>query len=788
MDIDLELPSSDQERLGILESKNDGMDLDQTHGEGRAANSPTRAELSQGMSIPNTETNSVRDQMDIVNVGINHIMGPAFEPKIGLEFESKEEAYSFYREYARFVGFGITIKASRRSKRSGKFIDIKIACSRFGSKRESTTTVKPRPCMKTGCDASIHIKKREDGKWFVHGFIREHNHEICPDDFHYALKGKNKNPDIIASEKNGLQLALDEGDVHLMLEHFMHMQEMNPNFFYAVDFNQEKQLRSVLWVDAKARHDYKNFSDVIFFDTHYISSGYQIPFVPIVGVNHHFQYVLFGGALIGDIATSSLIWLMKTWLKAVGGPAPTVVLTDRESFLKEAVADVFPKAIHLFSLWHILTRVREKLGKIIDQNRNFMESFDKCIYGSWRDEEFEKKWWEMVEKFEVKENEWLQLLFDDHKKWVPAYVKNYFLAGMCTSERSGSVASFFDNYISKEATFKEFVERSEIFSKDMLELEADADFETRHQEPALKCLSPFEQQTATIYVTTIFKKFQLEVVGAASCRVHEQTEDGAIVTYQVDDLEEQQKFLVAWNKAELDIRCRCRSFEHRGILCRHAILVLQVSGVTSIPQKYILKRWTRNAKVRLSESSNRLHYRVARFNHLCKQAIRLSEVGSLSRETYDIAFDALEDVLKQCVFVNNSNKSFAETNMVSVGFVDVEDDDRGEDMAKSSRKKKTIKKGKITKQARYKSSEAEVDSRAAALDGCTNSPFCDGPEGYYSLQAMQSLDQSPSVVARVGPRDDRQTIQSLGQLNPREPGAQGRFDIENNLQDMLDDA
>lgn len=694
MDIDLELPSSGQERLGIIESKSNGMVVDQAHGEGKDANSRASAEHSEEMSMPNAETSSGRDQMDIINVETDISMGSTFEPKIGFEFESKEEAYSFYREYARSVGFGITIKASRRSKKSGKFIDIKIACSRFGSKRESTATVNPRPCIKTGCNASMHIKKRQDGKWFVHGFMREHNHEICPDDFHYACKGRNKISDLVVSEKRGLQMALDEGDVRSMLEHFIYMQEISPNFFYAIDFNQEKQLRSVLWVDAKARNDYKNFSDVIFFDTYYISNGYKIPFVPIVGINHHFQYILFGGALIENMATSSFIWLMKTWLKAVSGPAPRVVLTDQEQFLKEAVADVFPNALHSFSLWHILRRVPEKLGKIVKQNDNFMESFNKCIYRSWTDEEFEKRWWEMIDKFQLRGDEWLQLLFDDRKRWVPTYVKNYFLAEMSTIERSGSVATSFDMYICKETTFKEFIEHAKVFSKHMLELEANADFETWHQEPVLKSISPFEKQMVSIYTTTIFKKFQLEILGAASCQVQKQTEDGTIVTYQVDDVEEHQNFLVTWNQTELDICCSCRSFKYRGILCRHAILVLQISGMTSIPRKYISKRWTRSAKVRLRESSNRLHYRVQRFNNLCKKATKLGEVGSLCQETYDIASRALEEIMKQCVSVNNSNKSLAETNTsASVGFIDGEED--GENMAGTHMgRRKRVKKAR----------------------------------------------------------------------------------------------
>ncbi|CAJ2630952.1 unnamed protein product [Trifolium pratense] len=51
------------------------------------------------------------------------------EPYIGMEFESQENAYSFYAHYAKVIGFGISIKTSRRSKVSREFIDVKYACT-----------------------------------------------------------------------------------------------------------------------------------------------------------------------------------------------------------------------------------------------------------------------------------------------------------------------------------------------------------------------------------------------------------------------------------------------------------------------------------------------------------------------------------------------------------------------------------------------------------------------------------------------------------------------------------
>ena len=87
----------------------------------------------------------------------------------------------------------------------------------------------------------------------------------------------------------------------------------------------------MFWVDAKGRHDYINFSDVVFFDTFYVRNKYKVPLVPIIGVNHHFQYILLGCALIGEETTLTFVWLMQTWLKAVGSQAPRVVLLIKTS-------------------------------------------------------------------------------------------------------------------------------------------------------------------------------------------------------------------------------------------------------------------------------------------------------------------------------------------------------------------------------------------------------------------------------------------------------------------------
>ena len=54
---------------------------------------------------------------------------------------------------------------------------------------------------------------------------------------------------------------------------------------------------------------------------------YEMPFGQFVGVNNHFQSVLFGGVLMTDETTESFRWVFREFVNLMGGKAPPTVLT-----------------------------------------------------------------------------------------------------------------------------------------------------------------------------------------------------------------------------------------------------------------------------------------------------------------------------------------------------------------------------------------------------------------------------------------------------------------------------
>ncbi|XP_031377508.1 protein FAR-RED IMPAIRED RESPONSE 1 isoform X1 [Punica granatum] len=747
--------------------------------------------------------------------------GVEIEPRNGIEFESHEAAYSFYQEYAKSMGFTTSIKNSRRSKKSKEFIDAKFACSRYGVTPESESGSSRRPSVKkTDCKASMHVKRRQDGKWIIHEFIKDHNHELLPAlAYHFRIHrnvklAEKNNIDILhaVSERTrkmyvemsrqsggyqhvgmvqdglnyqfekGRHLNLDEGDAQVILEYFKRIKKENPSFFYAIDLNEEQRLRNLFWVDGKSRSDYMSFSDVVSLDTSYIKGNEKLPLVLFVGVNHHSQSMLLGCALVADESRATFVWLLKTWLMAMGGKSPKVILTDQERALKAAVEEALPSAHHCYPLWDILEKVPENLAEVIKSHENFLPKFNKCIFKSWTDEKFDMRWWRMVTVFELHNNGWIQMLYEDRKKWVPTFLGDTFLAGMSMPQRSDSINSFFDKYVHKKITVKEFVKQFGLILQNRYEEEAVADFDTLHKQPALKSPSPWEKQMSTVYTHAIFKKFQVEVLGVVGCHPKRERQDGPIITFRVDDCEKDENFMVTWNEVISQVSCSCHLFEFKGFLCRHAMIVLQICGLSSIPPHYILKRWTKDAKTGQpaeGEETKRIKTGVQRYNDLCRRAIQLSEEGSLSEETYRIAFRALVEALKNCVNVNNSSSAGAESSNGIIGLREIELENQGNLASRTSKKRTTNRKRKVQEESDVLMVEGQDGLHQMdnlSTEGITFS-------GYYGAQ--QNVQGLVQLNLMEPPQDayyvSQPSLQGLGQLNSIAPGHDGFFGTQQGI-------
>ncbi|KAF5453435.1 hypothetical protein F2P56_028337 [Juglans regia] len=363
------------------------------------------------------------------------------------------------------------------------------------------------------------------------------------------------------------------------------MRLQNDGFVYVIDVDEELRLRNVFWADARSRAAYEYFGDVITFDTTYLTNRYGMPFAPFVGVNHHGQSILLGAALISSEDTSTFVWLFQAWLECMDGRAPKAIITDQDRAMKAAIA--------------------LKLGSHAAFNAGLKTAIQSALYDSQTCDEFEEKWGQLIQKYGLGENQWLQGLYNKRSFWVPVYLKGVFWAGMSTTQRSESMNAFFDGFVHSGTMLKEFVDQFDNALRKKVEVETTADFNSSNQ--TIPCSSAFriEKQFQAVYTNAKFKEVQREVWGMILCNCILISKEGCISTYDVldeittdDDHVKSIKYTVYFNDEEIDLKCTCALFEMRGIVCRHALNVCQMNKIHALPEKYLLERWRKDLKRR----------------------------------------------------------------------------------------------------------------------------------------------------------------------------------------------
>ncbi|XVF30406.1 hypothetical protein REPUB_Repub16aG0054500 [Reevesia pubescens] len=102
------------------------------------------------------------------------------ELKVGMVFNSKEETFTYYSEYAKQKGFGLIWRSSKRGD-DGNPKYFALACSKT-RKRQSIgkDLFKPQLSTKTGCKAIMRFKMRDDGKFEVTTVQLDHDHLLSP--------------------------------------------------------------------------------------------------------------------------------------------------------------------------------------------------------------------------------------------------------------------------------------------------------------------------------------------------------------------------------------------------------------------------------------------------------------------------------------------------------------------------------------------------------------------------------------------------------------------------------
>ncbi|KAE9444709.1 hypothetical protein C3L33_23393, partial [Rhododendron williamsianum] len=131
------------------------------------------------------------------------------KPKVGMIFDTQDEAYRYYSRYAQQMGFVVARRNLRKGK-DGNVRHVCFECNRGGKAMVKTSNpVKLRPQTKCGCRARLNLSTNPDGKWKINRVALEHNHENSPGKakFHknYRVLDEHVKRKLLLNDKAGIK-------------------------------------------------------------------------------------------------------------------------------------------------------------------------------------------------------------------------------------------------------------------------------------------------------------------------------------------------------------------------------------------------------------------------------------------------------------------------------------------------------------------------------------------------------------------------------------------------------
>ncbi|XP_052140064.1 protein FAR1-RELATED SEQUENCE 5-like isoform X2 [Oryza glaberrima] len=563
-----------------------------------------------------------------------------YESVITKEFRSEDEGYKFYNDYAWSKGFSIR-KDNVRYNGDGKVVWRRLCCSYEGYRLlkyfERTDQIRePRALTRCGCEAKLEMQLNEEtGIWFVKDFNDGHAHPLAKHDqvaflrSHRNLSDAQK-AEVVELGVSGLRTCnimdvmeknhggydqvgfvsrdlynfvarykkerIEGMDAQFALSLLNEQKERDAEFFFEYNTDAGGHLKNMFWADAQSRIDYDAFGGVVVFDATYRVNRYNLPFVPFIGVNHHRSTVVFGCCLLLDETVSSYVWLLETFIKAMGGKRPRSFITDGDLSMANAIAKVCPDADHRLCTWHIEENAKRHL------HGDALTEFRRLVYEVMKADEFERRWCAFKNRDNVPEKElWLAMMYALREKWATAYTDGRYFLGMRSNRRSEGLNSRIHSHLDRKMSLIDVIEHFMCCVSRMRRNEAEMDARASQSVPFTKISAEaLEKSAARFFTHVIFREVRAEI--RKICKW---------VILEVRQLDEARRYSIASKYDHkvhgevscsfdgallMGVKCYCQMMDSKEIPCSHIFTVLKYLRIDIIPQCCVVVRWTLQVK------------------------------------------------------------------------------------------------------------------------------------------------------------------------------------------------
>ncbi|KAG5547941.1 hypothetical protein RHGRI_013579 [Rhododendron griersonianum] len=162
----------------------------------------------------------------------------------------------------------------------------------------------------------------------------------------------------------------------------------------------------------------KSYSNVFVMDCTYKTNKYKMPLLDIIGVSSFNSSFYSCFAFLAKEGEGDYIWALQNFSKILGPTChPSVIVSDRELALMNAIRVVFPSTVNLLCVWHIEKNILANYKSYFETQDNwttFLTTWNQVI--SSQDEQAFNEAWKL---FELLYREKEKVLCYIRKTWLP---------------------------------------------------------------------------------------------------------------------------------------------------------------------------------------------------------------------------------------------------------------------------------------------------------------------------------------------------------------------------------
>ncbi|XP_052620945.1 protein FAR-RED IMPAIRED RESPONSE 1-like [Lactuca sativa] len=396
------------------------------------------------------------------------------------KFDSYDELLKSVRDFYYVKGYGISIRDSSKDKY------VTLQCDRGGCYRDRLSIGDKRK-KNTGsrlisCPFQIVGKKEYDGGWILKAKNLSHNHEpstdisrhpsfcrLSPNDVqsvkNMMLSGipprqilsslRQGNPNLPAVSRTIYNLKAkirkenlgNRSTVSALFEEFE-----KEGFIYDILHNSIGHITHLFIAHPLSIKLAKAFSNIFIMDCTYKTNKYNMPLLDIIGVSCFNTSFYSGFVFLEREDEDSYIWALSVFKKTLENREPSVIMSDRELALMNAINMVFPNTTNLLCIWHIEKNVLANCKKHFPHTEEFdifMSSWNNVAYSTSKTI-FEHNWGEFELFYQTKKVaiEYIKKTWLPWKeKFVSAWTENYLHFGNRSSSRAEGAHAKLKQYL-----------------------------------------------------------------------------------------------------------------------------------------------------------------------------------------------------------------------------------------------------------------------------------------------------------------------------------------------------